>query len=658
MSGQTERAKAEKESPDKGLQLLFTPIKIGNIEVKNRIIMPPMVERLAVGGMVTEAVKDFYGARAAGGVGMIVLTPGIINASMESDVQLGVYDDRFIPKLKELTDVVHATGALMGIELMHLGRQGGGITGYESVAPSPIPWSPHEPVPRELTTGEVDDFVEDFAEGARRVREAGFDMVELHACHGYLLSGFLSPHTNLRTDKYGGDLQGRARFVVEIVKLIKDRAGRDFPISCRINGADYMAGGVTLDVARETARLLVEAGADTIGVSSGAYGSFPVIVPPYDQPKGCNMYLAEGVKKAVDVPVSVAGRLNDPWLADEVLASGKADLIAIARGLLADPDMPNKWMTGDFKGVRNCIACNVCIDDAESGEAGIVPPITCTVNPEAGREREMEIVPAPQRKTVMVIGGGLAGLEAARVTALRGHKVSLYEENDEIGGQWVLAGTPPHKEDHLLLLEYFSQQLQELGVVWHLGKRVGPDTVEGAKPDAVIVATGGMPLIPPIPGVDREEVICAWDALQGHEVGNRVLVVGGGTTGLETAELLATRGSGVVVVELLKYVGADMGGTVRWHMMNRLRGLKIEIFSSTEIKEIRSRGVVVVSRKGVEETWEGFDTIVLACGVKPKNEIEEKIRNKVKELYVIGDAAKARRGFEAIRDGAEIGRKV
>jgi len=652
MAGQAKRIQAQNESSGKGFQLLFTPIKIGNIELKNRIIMPPMVDRLAVGGMVTEAVKDFYAARARGGVGMIVLTPGIVDASMASDIQLGAYDDRFIPKLRELTDVVHAAGALMGIELMHLGRQGGGIVGYESVAPSPIPWSSHEPAPRELTTAEVEDLVEKFTDAARRVREAGFDLVELHACHGYLLSGFLSPHTNKRADKYGGGVQGRSRFVVEIVRRIKEKVGSDFAISCRINGADYMPGGVTLDMARETARLLVEAGADTIGISSGAYGSYPVIVPPYDQPKGCNVYLAERVKEVVDVPVSVAGRLDDPWVAEEVLTSGKADVIAIARGLLADPDLPNKWLEGEFRDVRNCIACNVCID-TEGTE-----PITCTVNPEAGREKEMEIVPAPQPKKVMIIGGGLAGLEAARVAALRGHQVSLYEKDDEIGGQWVLAARPPHKDDHLLFLEYLSWQAEKLGVERHLGKEVASDMVEELSPEAVIVATGGMPSIPPIPGVDQEEVICAWDALKGHEVGNRVLVVGGGMTGLETAEFLAAGGRDVVVVEQLKRVGADMGGTVRWHLMNRLRGLKIEIFTSTQIKEIRPQGVVVVSRKDMEETWEGFDTVVLACGVKPRNELVADIDARAKEVYVIGDAAKARKGLEAIRDGAEIGRKV
>lgn len=649
-----EETQAEKKPNERKLQRLFTPIKVGRLELKNRIIMPPMIDRLATHGAPNDAVKDFYTARARGGVALIVLTPGIVDISMASPIQLGIYDDSFIPGLKQFTDLIHSCGGLMGIQLMHLGRQGGEIKRYKPVAPSPIPLTPKDEVPRELTTGEVEGLVEKFAEAARRARDAGFDMVELHGCHGYLLSSFLSPLTNQRRDRYGGSVANRARFVMEIVSLIKGRVGRDFPVSVRMNGSDYMLGGVTVDMARQTAKLLEEAGADMIGVSSGAYGSYPVIVPPYDQPRGCNVPLAAAVKEVVKVPVAVAGRLDDPLVADEVLVSGRADVIAVARGLLADPELPNKASRGDFKGIRKCIACNVCID----GDPTPVSPITCTVNPEAGREREMVMVPAAHQKKVMVIGGGLAGLEVARVAAVRGHKVTLYEENADLGGQWLLASKPPHKQDHMLLLAYMVGQLEKLGVERKRGVKVTPAVVEEARPDVVLVATGAKPVVPPIPGVEREEVVTAWDVLGGREVGRQVLVVGGGLTGLETAEFLAEQGKEVVVVEMLKRVGADMGGTVRWHLMNRTKTLNIKTFVSTQIKEIRPKGVVVVSRNGVEETWDAFDTIVLACGVRPKDDLSKQIQGKVKEVYVIGDAAKARRGLEAIRSGSEIGRKI
>ncbi len=641
------------EGPAK-LEKLFTPIRVGRLELKNRIIMPPMIDRLATDGVPNDAVREFYAARARGGLALIVLTPGIVDISMASPIQLGIYDDRFIPGFRQFTDLIHSCGARMGIQLMHLGRQGGEIQGYRPVAPSPIPLTPRDEVPHELTPGEVDGLVEEFAEAARRARDAGFDMVELHGCHGYLLSSFLSPLTNQRRDRYGGSVANRARFVVDIIKLIKERVGKDFPVSVRMNGSDYMPGGTTADLARETAALLVEAGADMIGVSGGAYGSYPVIVPPYDQPRGCNVPLAAAIKELVKVPVSVAGRLDDPFIADGVLVSGKADVIAVARGLLADPELPNKAARGDFAGIRRCIACNVCID----GDPTAVSPITCTVNPEAGREREMAITPAPRQKKVMVVGGGLSGLEAARVAAVRGHQVTVYEEKAEPGGQWLLASKPPHKEDHMLLLRYLLGQLDRLGVELRCGVKVTAATVVEAGPDVVLVATGAKPLVPPIPGVDRREVVTAWDVLGGFEVGKRVLVVGGGLTGLETAELLAERGREVVVVEMLKRVGADMGGTVRWHLMNRTKGLSMKTFVSTQIREIRPGGVVVVSRKGAEETWEAFDTIVLACGVKSRDELSPQLAGTGREVHVIGDAARTRRGLEAIRSGSEMGRRL
>lgn len=636
------------------LQKLFTPIRVGGLELKNRIIMPPMIERLATDGVPNDAVKDFYAARARGGVALIVLTPGIVDMSMASPIQLGIYDDSFIPGFAEFTGLVHSCGARMGIQLMHLGRQGGEIPNYRPVAPSPVPLTPRDEVPHELTTGEVDGLVEKFAEAARRARAAGFDMVELHGCHGYLLSSFLSPLTNQRRDRYGGSVANRARFVVEIVRHIKERAGRDLPVSVRMNGSDYMPGGTTPDMARQTAALLVEAGADMIGVSGGAYGSYPVIVPPYDQPRGSNVPLAAAIKEVVKVPVSVAGRLDDPLIADGVLVAGKADLIAVARGLLADPELPNKAAGGDFAGVRRCIACNVCID----GDPTPVSPVTCTVNPEAGREREMAIAPAARGRKVMVVGGGLAGLEAARVAATRGHQVTVWEEKSRPGGQWLLAARPPHKEDHLLLLRYLLGQLERLGVEVRCGEKVTADTVARARPDVVLVATGARPLAPPIPGADGPGVVTAWDVLGGLEVGRRVLVVGGGLTGLETAELLAGAGREVVVVEMLGRAGADMGGTIRWHLMNRTKGLNIRTFVSTRIKEVRPGGVVEVSREGADEVWEAFDTIVLACGVRPEDVLSSQLAGKGPEVHVIGDAARPRRGLEAIRSGAEIGRRL
>lgn len=632
---------------------LFAPIKIGGLELKNRIIMAPMLDRLAVDRAVSQPVKDFYAARARGGVSLIVLTPGTVDINAGGSVQLGLYEDRFIDGLRELAEVVHTNGALIGIQMLHSGRvnvdnlrKGTGQTG---VAASPIPLFPGMEPPKEISKEEIEELIEKFSEAARRVRDAGFDLVEVHAAHGNLLGGFLSPNTNIRSDEYGGDLKNRARFMVKIIHRIREKLG-GFPISCRINGADYVPEGLILEESKAIARLLEEAGTDLISVSAGLLNSYPNCVPLSDFPHGCFVHLAEGVKSAVKVPVMIAGRLDDLRLADEVLASGKADLIAIGRALIADSELPKKAMMEEFGEIRSCIACNVCTDTNPA-------PITCTVNPEAGREGELHILPCSQQKRVLVVGGGLAGLEAARIAALRGHQVSLYEEDERIGGQWILAATPPHKQKHIEIINHLYRELERLEVRMNLGKRVTPDMVEELQPDVVVVATGGTPLMPPIPGIEQDRVITAWDVLQGYGIGSRVLVIGGGTTGLETAEFLAEQGKEVVVVEQLKRAGMDMGFTARWHLMHRLRVQKVSIFTSTIVKEIGQQRVVITSNQS-EDTLEGFDNIVLATGVKPRNELVKELESVVKEICVIGDAAEPRKGLEAMREGAEIGRKI
>lgn len=637
----------------KTFEYLFSPIKVGKLELKNRIIMAPTLDRLSVHQMVSQPVKDFYAPRARGGASLLILSPGLMDVTGGEDYQLGIYDDRFVAGLRDLTEIIHTNGALVGIQLLHYGSVNvagsKGSNRDELVAASAVALSTGMGVPRELSVREIERIIEGYTEAARRARDAGFDMVEIHAAHGNLLGGFLSPYTNKRSDEYGGDTKGRARIVVQIIRSIRERLG-DFPLSCRINGTDYIPGGLILEEAKAIARLVEEAGVDLISVSAGMLISYPQVIPTFDFPHGCFVHLAEGMKRAVKVPVAVAGRINDPRTAEEILSSGKADLIAMGRGLIADPELPKKALMGKFREIRKCIACNVCTDTLPA-------PITCTVNPEAGREGDLHIVPCSQPKRVLVIGGGLAGLETARVAALRGHKVTLFEEDEEIGGQWILAATPPLKQEHMEVINHLSRELKTLKVRINLGKRVTKAVVEEFQPDVVVVATGGMPLGPSIPGVDRDEVITAWDVLNGHKVGNRVLVIGGGTTGLETAEFLHEQGKKVMVVEQLKRAGMDVGFTARWHMMHRLRELKLEILTSTLVKEI-GRQKVVIARDGREETLEDFDTIVLATGVRSRNELVKQIEAMVKELYVIGDAAKPRKGLEAMREGTETGRKI
>ncbi len=619
---------------------LFTPASIGRLELKNRIVMSPVGTRLAADGMVTPALKEFYATRARGGVGLIVLEPCFIEPEGEGRF-LFLHEDRFIDGLRELVKTIHGCGARIGVQLFHAGWKPG-----QKNARFLPPISPAE-----LSLERIKYLIAKFTLSAQRAKNAGFDLIEIHAAHGYLLSQFLSPLGNRRTDEYGGDVSGRARFVREIIRSVRNEVGVDFPLSCRINGAENVPGGSTIEDAKSIAPLLAEAGLNLISVSAGAIGSYPLTIPPSDTPEGCYTNLAEGVRGVVSVPVVTAGRINTPQLAEDILASGKADLVAITRGLVADPELPNKSFDGQAHRICKCIACNTCLDTDYDGH------IACTVNPLAGRESETDIHPARQSKEVVVVGAGLAGLEAARVAALRGHKVTLYEAANEIGGQWVLAARPPYKQEFFGLVDWLSSELEVLGVRVICDHLVNAEEVAEWNPDAVILATGAIPLVPLIPGFEREGVLTAWEVLQNVPVGDRALVVGGGATGLETAEFIAEQGKKVTVVEMLKSFGMDMGGTVYFHLRHRLKKLGIEMIKETEVKGISDSGIRVI-REGREETWGGFDTFVLALGVKSRNELAEELEGKVGQMYVIGDAAIPGNAANAMRQGFEIGMMI
>lgn len=630
------------------LPLLFTPLKIGRIELKNRIVMPPAATHF------NEAAKiDFYLARARGGAGLIQLSPGTVDPASEYVASTRLYDEEFIPVLARLVAAIHSAGTTVSIQLWHGGRQLHVFNDRTTlVAPSAIAWSRNAKIPRELSIPEIEELVEKFARAAMNARRAGIDFVELHAAHGYLISQFLSPRSNQRTDKYGGDASGRTRFAVEIIRQIKERAGDDFPVGCRINGADNIAGGLTLEDTKAMAPILVAAGLDLISISAGVYGSYPTIVPPVDTPHGCNVPLAQGVKSVVNVPVITAGRINDPRQAEEILASGAADLIGMARALITDPDLPAKAARGEFEEIRKCIACNTCIDFLDLG------PIRCLVNPAIGRERELAATPAARKKRVLVIGGGPAGLEAARVAARRGHEVTLYEKEPRLGGQWLLAATPPHKQEFLEFINYQTRQLARLKVRVELGKEASASLVSELKPDVVIVATGAVPRELSVPGTNLSQVVTARDILSGKATaGSRVLVVGGGNVGLETAHFLAEPGKKVTVIEMLEQVGTDMGSTVQWHLLKRLKERRVTISRSTELKRITETGVIV-ERNGAKETWPGFDTVVLAVGARPANETATALKGMVKELYTIGDAVQPRRAMDATREAAEVACRI
>ncbi len=652
------------------LNRLFEPGKIGNLEIKNRILMSSMGTRTADGdGYITQRTIDYYVARAKGNVGLIIIEstdPVRENRLPKSN---WLFDDCFIPKLRELSEAIHNNGAKAVVQLVHRGVLSHGPAALrlfnrpvtiDICGPSAIQYGPPGVIPREMSKADIYDVIEQMSEGARRVKNAGFDGVELHGAHGYLLSCFFSPLTNKRTDEYGGSALNRSRIGCELIARTREKVGPDFPILFKMNGRDYLDGGVEIDEAVERAVLFEEAGIDALDISASLHGSIQWLSPPYMFPPACLSHLAEAVKKAVSVPVIAVGKISDPFVAENILEDGKADFVAIGRALLADPEFSTKAKEGRFDDICKCIGCNNCLQLSR-----INPPpdrlITrCTVNPELLREREMAISPTSKRKKVMVIGGGLAGMEASRVLAHRGHEVALYEKRNSLGGQWnIVSKAAEKKELFPSLTARLINGINEAGVETHLNTPVNRELVEKSKPDALVLATGATPKSLPVPGIDSEHVVQANDVIDGSvQVGSRVVVLGGRLIGMEVADILAQQGKKVSVVTLkaLGQNGAPVDGSLFLALRQRLIDGEVAVYPFSPVKEISSNGVYVVNA--------GFllfleaDTVVLAVGTQSNNKMFQELKSLVPEIYCIGDCVEPRDAVEAMSEAAEIGRRI
>ncbi|MEN6466186.1 MAG: FAD-dependent oxidoreductase [Syntrophaceae bacterium] len=602
----------------KKLWRVFEPLVMPNLTIKNRFYMAPMGTKFDGAHF-----QDYLVARAKGDVGLI--TTGIISVHPSgragAEIEPRLEKDEDIKILTPLTQAVKKAGARIVAQLNHTGRYSFcRLHGLQPVAPSPVYSRYSGDTPRELTTAEADDLVVSFAQAALRARKAGFDGIEFCGSSGYLISQFLSPVTNLREDKYGGDTIERANFLLSILRETRNTVGADFNICVKFDGEDGVEGGKTLEDALRIAPLIVEAGADRLHIWAGWHESTRPMLPMW-VPRGAFSYLSEAIKRVVSVPVSTVGRINDPFTAEEILSSGKADLIGLGRTLLCDPEFVKKAGEGRLKEIRRCLACCYCFDSIMAGIKGKKAELKCAVNPELGHEGEDLIKPAPAPRRILVVGGGPAGMEAARVAALRGHDVMLMEKEAQLGGMLNLAVIPPHKEELRNLIDFYTNEMEVRKVKVRLGETVTPEILSEIRPDTVVLASGATPLIPRIPGVEQAHVVTAVDVLQGKaRMNGRVVVIGGGLIGMETAEYLADKGLDVSVVEMLQSVAADVGPTTRWGFLSRVRG-KFKVMTLARVVEITKSGVVISDAEGKTRGIPA-GTVVLAVGLSSRKDRE------------------------------------
>lgn len=631
---------------------LLSPGRIGSLELKNRVIMAPMSAALGnPDGTVSEPLIAYLTARADGGVGMIITEYCFVTEEgRSSDHQISITNDSMIPGLKKMVDAVHEHGAKICLQLQHGGRR----SMVKVMAPSAIMKQTDRVTPYEMTTQDVYDLIDAFIQGAVRAKQAGFDMVEVHGSHGYLLNDFLSPSANRRTDEFGGGLTGRAKAVVMIIEGIKKACGGDYPVSVRLNGEDMVSDGNLGRDSAALAMLLEEAGADLIDVSGGmngvGYGIAPAAVKT-----GYNADPAEEIRKVVEIPVAVAGRINEPEYAESLLRKGEVEFITLGRSLFADPDFVNKAAEGKEEEICPCVGClQRCY--GSYGHGGQFRG--CMVNPFSMRETVLKLEPAKKKKKIVVVGAGAAGMEAAWTAAARGHEVELFEQNAYPGGQLKIAAIPPHKQLLARACVYYSNMCKKYGVRMHYNTKAEKALIEALNPDTVIVATGGNPLVPGIPGLKESGYIANREILLGRIApGNRALILGGGLQGAETADFMAEHGYQVTVIEMREEIAMDDHPATQKLLLERLAAGKVELVTSARVEKVYPDGVLY-RKDGEEQELRGFDSIILAFGTRSNGGLAEELKDIPAEVITVGDAAKAGNAVEAIYQGAVLGASV
>ena len=620
---------------------LFTPGVIGDRWIKNRIVMAPMATGLgANSGEVTDNLVEYYAERARGGVGTVIVEAASVDGirGREGMQQIRIDSPVYIAGLSRLAECIKSYGSTAFIQLFHAGRQTAAVVtqGQAPVAPSAIPCPIMRTMPQELTTSEVEQIRDSFVGAAALAAQAGFDGVELHAAHGYLINQFLSPDTNLRSDKYGGNLNNRMRFLLETVAGIKQLCPQ-LLISVRLNLDDFLPNGLKIKESLQVCQALEEAGIHLLHVSCGTYPSGLTSIEPSSYQEGWRMYLAEQAKKAVKIPVLGGGMIRRPSFAEEVLKQGQADFVFLGRPLLADPNWVRKAEQGRDQDIRPCIVCNKCIDNKFNGRA-----IRCTVNPYAGREKERPILftrPSDRRR-VVVVGSGPAGIQAALTLDQYGLEVMLYEQSHELGGQLNVAAIPPHKYRIKHYRDYLQHRLQQSGVKIILGHKYDPDHLASDPPDYIIMASGSTSLLPPDWSYQATGKACSVNELLARPQlvdGNTVVVIGGGLTGCEAADYLACKGKRVTLIERQGKLAANMEKKNRRDLLNRLKENGVITKLNSQVTAVERGQLLVTDWQGYSETLDP-ENIVFAMGYQPNRNLYEQLRRIHPRVYLVGDA--------------------
>ncbi len=644
----------QKDKSNAKFPKIFTPGSMGKLLVKNRLVRAPMCTSLGdKDGCVNERIINYYRELARGGAGLVIVGYAYVDdkSSKASPCQLGISSAEHQPGLAWLAETIQENGAKACLQICHGGKQLLYVRQHPPLkAPSRVPWEDiHEmfgvPIPQEMSIEEIEELIEAFGNAAFRAKEAGFDMVQVHAASAYLIANFLSARDNKRSDWYGGSLENRMRFLLKVIGNIRRKVGPDYPLSVRLNGVDYEEGGITVEEAKETAIALERAGVNALHVITGTHHVPDLETVTMYGPLANTVDVVKEIKKVVHIPVIITGSITSPELAEKIMEEGNADFISMARPMLADPYFALKAKEGRPEDIRPCIRCNEgCLDRGVSVRA-----VHCSVNATVGREEDLRITPTSKARNIAVVGGGPAGMEAARVASLSGHKVTLYEKR-KLGGMLIEASVPEFKADIRGLINYLSTQVKKLGVKV-IESEATAQTIKAGKFDAAIVAAGADPVIPRIKGVDKPLVLGALEVLRGAKTGKDVMVIGGGMVGCEVALMLAEEGKKVTIVEMMDEIANGLCLTPKIAFFKRFFRQNVRPFTSTHLVEIVNDGAILADKFG-KKTEVKSDNVILAMGFRAnKGLYEELAQVPGLEVYAVGNCVEPRTIFDAIHEG-------